>query len=173
MRLLVTAILLAVGAATVPAQTTTPFGDGAYEVGRDIAAGTYQAPGGSSCFWMVQPIDGTPRVGSSQDRPLVEITRADHSFITTDCGRWEADGKADDDSAELAKWKAMQEANTVFTATVLVAVKLLVDANTREGIYTLARERASLANSVRTDSRVAAGVGVLFEVAAEQWSVRP
>ena len=67
--------------------------DGTWEVGADIAAGTYRARGGDSCYWEILkgPPSGTnlenivDDVGSSN----VIVTLADGQwFNTRDCGTW-------------------------------------------------------------------------------------
>jgi hypothetical protein len=80
-------------AATTPAGPRTSFGDGQYLVNSQIVPGTYQAPGGSNCYWERQSnlsgkFDGiiandwAPGTGSV----LVTIDPSDVGFKAKGCG---------------------------------------------------------------------------------------
>lgn len=80
-------------AATTPAGPRTSFGDGQYLVNSQIVPGTYQAPGGSNCYWERQSDlsgkfegiianDWVPGGGSV----LVTIDPSDVGFKAKGCG---------------------------------------------------------------------------------------
>ncbi|NLV79529.1 MAG: hypothetical protein GXY65_09350 [Rhodococcus sp.] len=69
------------------------FGNGIHLVGRDINPGTYQAPGGSMCYW--ERLSGTSGEFSdliANDLPsgtaVVTISGSDVAFKSDDCGTW-------------------------------------------------------------------------------------
>ena len=86
-----------------PAATAVPapaaslaFGSGMQIVGRDIAAGTYRAPGGRFCYWeRLRGFGGTlgdiiaNNLGVGPQ--IVTITATDKGFDSTGCGRWTLD----------------------------------------------------------------------------------
>ncbi len=80
---------------TTAAGPKTAFGNGQYRVGTDIAAGTYVAPGGSSCYWERQSTFGGAGSAdiiandlSSGGQVLVTISASDKGFKTSGCGTW-------------------------------------------------------------------------------------
>lgn len=80
-------------AATGPVST---FSDGVYEVGRDIAAGTYVAPGGTNgvtCYWK----RSSTADGDTDSIIANDVTKAGQVLVTVkageflqvkDCGAW-------------------------------------------------------------------------------------
>jgi hypothetical protein len=70
------------------------FGDGTFAVGIEIAPGTYQAPGGSSCYWERESAFGAGGINGiiSNDNPsgsvVVAIAPTDEGFQTQGCGSW-------------------------------------------------------------------------------------
>lgn len=70
--------------------------DGTWEVGADIAAGTYRAPGGDGCYWEI--LKGPPSGNNLEN--IVENDVASSNVIVTlsngqwfnteDCGTWSA-----------------------------------------------------------------------------------
>jgi len=70
-----------------------PFGDGTFIVGTDIGAGTWNAPGGTGCYW--QRLSGFS--GEFSDiivndfgrvTPVVTISASDVGFSSDACGTW-------------------------------------------------------------------------------------
>lgn len=90
-------------AAAPPAATAVPapaasltFGSGMQIVGRDIAAGTYRAPGGRFCYWeRLRGFGGTlgdiiaNELGVGPQ--IVTISATDKGFDSSGCGRWTLD----------------------------------------------------------------------------------
>lgn len=70
----------------------TSFGDGTWAVGIEIAPGTYQAPGGSSCYWArLSAFGAGGTVGIiANDLPpgavVVSITPSDEGLDADGCG---------------------------------------------------------------------------------------
>jgi hypothetical protein len=68
--------------------------DGTWEVGADISAGTYRAPGGDSCYWEI--LKGPPSgdalgniVENDAASSNVIVTLSDGQWFNTDgCGTW-------------------------------------------------------------------------------------
>ncbi len=79
-----------------PEGRSTParrFSDGAWQVGRDVAAGTYRASGGVGCYWArLGGLDGSIGAiiddGLKSGSPTVTIKRSDEGFETQGCGVW-------------------------------------------------------------------------------------
>ena len=78
----------------------TSFGDGAYLVGRDIAPGSYGAPGvsqwgdgGPYCKWVILVPPGEEGAMSFGDTPggFVVIEPGSYGFRSKDCGTWVRD----------------------------------------------------------------------------------
>jgi hypothetical protein len=72
---------------------TSPFGDGMYIVATDVAAGTWSAPGGSSCYWeRLNGFGGTLSNIIDNDfgttNPVVIISAGDVGFSAESCGTW-------------------------------------------------------------------------------------
>lgn len=72
------------------------FGPGTQIVGRDIAPGTYRAPGGDFCYWeRLSGFNGT--LGNiianelSRGPQIVTISATDKGFDSTRCGTWTLD----------------------------------------------------------------------------------
>ncbi len=89
-----TAVPAPVAAAPIAAIAT--FGPGTQLVGRDIAPGTYRAPGGNLCYWeRLRGFGGT--VGDiianelSFGPQIVTISATDRGFDSTRCGTWTLD----------------------------------------------------------------------------------
>jgi hypothetical protein len=68
--------------------------DGTWQVGTDVTPGTYHAPGGSTCGWVIE--SGSPNGSnnsivskgeSGQTNPVVTLSYGDR-FTTTNCGTW-------------------------------------------------------------------------------------
>ena len=69
----------------------TEFGDGTFEVGKDVAVGTYRAPGGGSCYWSEakDPEDNhTINNGVDVKGPTVTLDQSTPWFISDGCGTW-------------------------------------------------------------------------------------
>lgn len=68
------------------------FGDGTWQANVDFIPGTYQAPGGESCYWakLSGPsgggIDNIIDNGGFNNRPVVSVDSP--YFETSDCGTW-------------------------------------------------------------------------------------
>lgn len=77
----------------VTASVTTPFGDGTFIVGTDIAFGTWSTPGGESCYWArLSGFGGTLNEIIANALPpaaaVVTIAPGDAGFETSGCGTW-------------------------------------------------------------------------------------
>lgn len=77
----------------VTSSKTSPFGQGTYIVGVDIAPGTWSAAGGGSCYW--ERLSGfggqladiiANDFGSTS--PIVSIAPTDKGFKSSNCGNW-------------------------------------------------------------------------------------
>lgn len=71
----------------------SPFGDGMWIVGTDVAAGTWSAPGGPDCYWKrVSSFTGDGDSIIANDfgttAPIVTIDPADAGFASQGCGTW-------------------------------------------------------------------------------------
>ncbi|MFI0937955.1 hypothetical protein [Streptomyces sp. NPDC021020] len=80
-----------------PASPKTSMGDGMYKVGTDIAAGTYKAKGGESCYWertkdALHDVDSILANDNVTGQAVVTITAKDAYFKTADCGTWTKTG---------------------------------------------------------------------------------
>ena len=77
----------------VTASPTAPFGSGTFIVGSDVSPGTWQSPGGGSCYWQrttgfsgeLDEIEAND-FGSSNN--VVTILGGDAGFASSDCGTW-------------------------------------------------------------------------------------
>ena len=61
--------------------------------GVDVAAGTWTAPGGESCYWerlagFSGELDDTISNDIGSSNPVVTIAETDAGFSTSDCGQW-------------------------------------------------------------------------------------
>lgn len=71
----------------------TTFGDGTWAVGTKIAPGTYQAPGGTGCYWarlsdFSGQLSGIIANADPSGPTLVTIASSDAGFETSGCGQW-------------------------------------------------------------------------------------
>jgi len=76
-----------------PGGGASVIADGTWQVGSDVAPGTYRARGGDSCYWAI--LDGPPRGDSDNIEENggftanVVVTLSDGQwFETNDCGDW-------------------------------------------------------------------------------------
>jgi len=77
----------------VTSSPLSPFGDGTYIVGVDIAPGTWSAPGGPTCYWeRLSGFSGDFAELLANDLPpgnaVVTISADDAGFSTHGCGEW-------------------------------------------------------------------------------------
>ena len=77
----------------ITASPSGPFGSGTFIVGTDLSAGTWRAPGGSSCYWArLSGFSGefediiANDIGSTN--VVVTISSNDAGFESNDCGEW-------------------------------------------------------------------------------------
>jgi hypothetical protein len=80
-----------------PASPKTSVGDGMYKVGTDIAAGTYKAKGGETCYWertkdALHDVDSILANDNVTGQAVVTVTAKDAYFKTADCGTWTKTG---------------------------------------------------------------------------------
>ncbi|SHL98650.1 hypothetical protein [Actinacidiphila paucisporea] len=83
--------------AAKPSAPKTSMGDGMYKVGTDIAAGTYKAKGGETCYWernkdALHDVDSIKANDNVTGQAVVTITAKDAYFKTADCGTWTKTG---------------------------------------------------------------------------------
>lgn len=76
-----------------PSGPLTTFGDGTWAVGVQIAAGTYQTAGGSSCYWerdsdLTGSASSILANGNTIGHVVVTILSTDKGFQTQGCGTW-------------------------------------------------------------------------------------
>lgn len=65
------------------------FGDGVWQVGTDIAPGTYRAPAGSNCYWAILESPGSDNIRNNGGFSANQtVTLTDAWFETTGCGEW-------------------------------------------------------------------------------------
>jgi hypothetical protein len=82
--------------ADLSAITTSPtaaFGDGTWQVGVDIAPGTWRSAGGTTCYWQrMKGFSGTfsDIIANDNTGPstIVEIGASDKAFSSSRCGTW-------------------------------------------------------------------------------------
>lgn len=75
-----------------PPPPAVAFRDGTFRVGTDIQAGTYQTPGGPSCYWArlsgfsggLDDVIANDFAGST----IVAISSGDLGFESKNCGTW-------------------------------------------------------------------------------------
>ena len=77
----------------ITSSLTSPFGDGAFIVGLDIASGTWRSPGGDSCYWeRLSGFSGEFKHIEANDvgvfNNIVTIQSTDKGFSSSDCGTW-------------------------------------------------------------------------------------
>ena len=77
----------------ITSSLTSPFGDGAFIVGLDIASGTWRSPGGDSCYWArLSGFSGEMKHIEANDvgvfNNIVTIQSTDKGFSSSDCGSW-------------------------------------------------------------------------------------
>ena len=78
-----------------PGQPNTTFGDGEYQVGIDIAPGTYRSAGGDGCYWARLKTLATNSYidnNNGSGPQVVEIKPSDGAFLTKNCGTWQKSG---------------------------------------------------------------------------------
>ena len=80
----------------ITASPTTPFGDGMYLVGSDVAAGTWRSRGdfSGSCYWeRLRGFSGqladVIANGFTNNPPTVTIAATDAGFHSDGCGTWD------------------------------------------------------------------------------------
>jgi DNA-binding beta-propeller fold protein YncE len=81
----------------ITSSLSSPFGDGTFIVGLDIASGTWRSPGGDSCYWArLSGFSGelghikANGVGGSNN--ILTIEPADKGFESSNCGTWTKTG---------------------------------------------------------------------------------
>jgi hypothetical protein len=70
---------------------TEPFGDGEYQVGTDVAPGTWKAQNPAGCYWArLKAFTGEPTdvIANQTDSGIVKIEASDRGFETYGCGSW-------------------------------------------------------------------------------------
>ena len=71
---------------------STEFRNGVFQIGTDIAPGTYRAPGSDRCYWArLSNFTGTSNILANHFGPgqvIVTIERTDVGFESSNCGRW-------------------------------------------------------------------------------------
>ena len=77
----------------ITSSLTSPFGDGAFIVGLDIASGTWRSPGGDNCYCgRLSGFSGELKHIEANDvgvfNNIVTIQSADKGFQSSDCGTW-------------------------------------------------------------------------------------
>ena len=80
---------------SVPGSGGSTIDDGTWQVGTDIQAGTYRAPGGGTCYWEIRTkpdtgdgsIDGIKDNGAGDTSPVVTLASGEW-FKTQSCGTW-------------------------------------------------------------------------------------
>jgi hypothetical protein len=75
----------------ITSSPTGPFGDGEYQVGADVARGTWKAQNPVHCYWArVSGFSGEPAdiIANSTDSGIVTIQKTDKGFVTSGCGSW-------------------------------------------------------------------------------------
>ncbi len=77
----------------ITTSTVAPFGDGMYQVGVDIAPGTWQSPASESCFWerlsgFSGELSDTIINDFTNDASTVAIAPTDVGFSAERCGMW-------------------------------------------------------------------------------------
>ena len=75
-----------------PGQPKTTFSDGTYQVGVDIAPGTYRSAGGTNCYWKRPRSLDTSDIIDNNGSPgpqVVGIQPSDAAFFSHDCGTWQ------------------------------------------------------------------------------------
>lgn len=78
-----------VSAAKSTAKKVKSWGDGLYEIGSDIPAGTFKSKGGDSCYWEIDSSNSNiarNHYGSGPE--VVTIKSGDKTFSSAGCGHW-------------------------------------------------------------------------------------
>ena len=86
------------GLARITDSQTDPFEAGTFAVGIDIAAGTWSAQGGETCYW--ERLSGFGHAGVDEIiandvgtvNPIVTVAASDVGFSTSGCGAWTSQG---------------------------------------------------------------------------------
>lgn len=81
-----------------PAGPRSNFGDGTWQVGKDITAGTYRTTGGEGCYWArVSDFSGSLQSIQANENArgpaVVSISSTDAGFTSRRCGTWELSDK--------------------------------------------------------------------------------
>jgi hypothetical protein len=76
-----------------PVAPVTSFGNGTFEVGPQVVAQTYRAPGGTNCAWerLGSPNGGVSAIIASNDSAgpaIVTLSPSDVAFESDGCGTW-------------------------------------------------------------------------------------
>jgi len=77
----------------VTSSPTSPFGEGMFFVGNEVAPGRWQSPGASNCYWArLRGFSGELKDIIANDfgtsNPIVDISPSDAGFETENCGTW-------------------------------------------------------------------------------------
>lgn len=77
----------------VTSSPTDPFGDGMYQVGVDIAPGTWRNDGSPGCYWerlsgFSHELDDVITNEFAETQQIVTIDATDVGFSSSDCGVW-------------------------------------------------------------------------------------
>jgi hypothetical protein len=78
--------------APTPSGPRSTFGDGTYQVGVDVVAGTFVAPGGGNCYWARNADASGESIIANEWKPdqgQVIVTAKEGEFLeVSDCGTW-------------------------------------------------------------------------------------
>jgi hypothetical protein len=85
------------GLSPITSSQTDPFGEGTLAVGIDIAAGTWRAEGGDTCYWermssFGHTVDDIIANDAGTIGPIVTIAATDAGFSSSGCGTWTKQG---------------------------------------------------------------------------------
>jgi hypothetical protein len=78
---------------TKPKVTGPSFGDGTYEVGKDVPPGTYRTSGADGCYWdrekdLKGSLDSILANDNAAGQVVVTILTSDKAFKSENCGTW-------------------------------------------------------------------------------------
>jgi hypothetical protein len=78
---------------TITTSPTAPFGDGTWQVGVDIAPGTWRSAGGTTCYWQRMSgfgggFDNIIANENTGPSAIVTIAGSDKGFSAARCGTW-------------------------------------------------------------------------------------
>jgi F0F1-type ATP synthase membrane subunit b/b' len=78
---------------TQRAVAMSTFGDGVWQVGKDIAAGLYRAPGGSGCYWAELNSANNQDIATNGGFGPNQTVQIDSPWFESDgCGQWKKIG---------------------------------------------------------------------------------